>query len=260
MVYSAAEESTVLNRRGVVLALTFAALCLPLALQAGTIVVPGSDASTEGNTDNGFPFNISSNALASQRYQQVYASSAFGGGPILISGIDFRPDANVGHAFSTTLSSIRIDLSTTSAAVDALSLTFANNLGADNTTVFGTAPLSISSAFAGPAGGPMAFDIHIEFTTSFLYNPANGNLLLDVRNFGAGSTSQFDAENPGGVMSRISTFDSGGGSATADFADGLGLVTQFDVSQGVPEPSTGLLMGGALAGVFLIGRARRRAA
>jgi hypothetical protein len=247
-----------LNRQGVVLALTFA-LCSSVALQAGTLVVPGSDTATEGNTNNCFPFGISCVGSTSQRYQQVYASSEFGGRTILITGIDFRPDADTGRAFSTTLSSMSVDLSTTSAAVDALSLTFADNVGADNTSVFGTGPLSISSAFAGPLAGPKAFDIHIEFTTSFLYNPANGNLLLDVRNFGGGFTTQFDADSNGGATSRVyNLFDVG--SATASGRDSLGLVTQFDVGAGVPEPSTGLLISGALVGLFLIGRARSQSA
>jgi hypothetical protein len=52
-------------------------------------------------------------------------------------------------------------LSTTSANPNALSTTFANNIGADDTVVFGAGALALSSAFTGPAGGPKNFDIVI---------------------------------------------------------------------------------------------------
>jgi len=47
---------------------------------------------------------------------------------------------------------------------------FANNVGADDTIVYGGltgAPLSLSSSFTGPAGQPKAFDIFINPTTPF---------------------------------------------------------------------------------------------
>lgn len=92
----------------------------------------------------------------------MYACNAFSGGPILITAMVFRPDAGgSGAAFSTTLSNIEIDLSTTSANPNALSTTFANNIGADDTVVFGAGALALSSAFTGPAGGPKNFDIVI---------------------------------------------------------------------------------------------------
>jgi hypothetical protein len=246
-----------IRRRNVLLTVAVAGLCCLPALQAGTIVIPGADAGTEAASNNGFPFNIASFALSSQRYQQVYGASAFSG-PILITGMDFRPDVG-GAAFSSTLPSIQIDLSTTSAAVDALSTTFASNVGLDDVTVYAAGPLALSSAFTGPGGGPKAFDIHIAFTTPFAYNPLNGNLLLDVRNFGGGTTTQFDADSTlGDAISRVYTTGSGVGSTTADASSTDGLVTQFDFGAAVPEPSTALLSGVSLMGLLLIGRARAR--
>jgi hypothetical protein len=112
---------------------------------------------------------------------------------LLITGLAFRPDAFTGAAFSTTLSNVSIFLTTTTNAPDALSSTFANNEGADKTLVH-SGSLSLSSADTGPAGGPKAFDIVINLTTPFLYNPGSGNLLLEVQNFGGGTTTFFDAE------------------------------------------------------------------
>jgi hypothetical protein len=71
-----------------------------------TVVVPNSAATTEGDTNNSWPFDIG--AGGSQRYQQLYAASQFGGGG-LITQIVFRPDAIAGQAFTSTLSDIQID-------------------------------------------------------------------------------------------------------------------------------------------------------
>jgi hypothetical protein len=145
---------------------------------AESLVVPNAVASIEGNRNNAAPFHFAS------RYQQVFNAGEFSSlvGPVLITQILFRPDAIFGNAFSSTLPSIQISLSTTSAAADALSPVFASNIGADNAVVL-TGPLLLSSAFTGPANGPKDFDILIALQNPFVYDWAKGNLLLDVKNF-----------------------------------------------------------------------------
>src|ERR1043166_226186 len=115
------------------------------------------------------------------REQDVYASSYFTNGPILITEIRFRPYRMVG-AFSTVVSNLQISLSTTAARWDGLSSTYANNVGADATVVYSGAA-NISSASSGPTAGPKDFDISIQLQTPFVYNPAAGNLLFDIKNF-----------------------------------------------------------------------------
>jgi hypothetical protein len=213
--------------------------CAVLA-QAGTIVVPNSLSSAEGNSNNEWPFRDS------QRYQQVYAASQFGSGG-LITQIAFRPDVTFGNAFSMTIANIQIDLSTTSATPDGLSDTFASNVGADDIVVYAGA-FAVSTSFTGPASGPKAFDIIINLTTPFFYNPSLGNLLLDVRNFSGASllacppvfpscTSVLDAQATfGDSISRAFSVPGGGvGSPTLFNKDTWGLVTQFTV---VPEPGS----------------------
>src|SRR5437899_2488814 len=118
---------------------------------------------------------------------------------------------------------MQINMSTISAGPDGLSTTFATNVGANDTIVYARGTLALSSSFTG--AGPKDFDIHIIFTTPFLYNPAAGNLLLDVRNFGAGTTTQFDAQlTPGDSISRVYSL----GIAATGVADSDGLITQFD--------------------------------
>jgi hypothetical protein len=229
---------------------------------AQTVVVPNGNASVEGNSDNGFPFSIGTFGFSSQRYQQVYDQSQFGAlaGPEYITQILFRPDANFGAAFSATLPSIQIDLSTTSKAPDGLSATFADNVGGDDQVVFASGPLSLSSADTGPVAGPKDFDIVINLITPFLYNPVAGNLLMDVRNFGGGATTQFDAESaPGDSVSRVYTNDSNGISDAGGILDTNSLVTEFQFSPStsvVPEPNSLALL--AAGGLPLLGFLRRR--
>lgn len=222
-----------------------------------TVVAPNNAATIEGNRNNAYPFNISDFHLFSQRYQQVYAASQFGGLPVgggLITQIVFRPDAMFGSTFVSTLPDIQIDLSTTSAGDDGLSSTFANNVGADNTVVFARGPLTLSSAFIGPPRGPKDFDIIITLTTPFFYNPALGNLLLDVRNFGRGFTTAFDAVfQTGDGVSRVLSHNVNEMTGTRDSE---GLVTGFVI---VPEPSsaTVLLAGGGILLAWLGWRRRQ---
>jgi hypothetical protein len=121
------------------------------------------------------------------RLQSVYGAVHFPSDiGLLITELRFRPDRAAGFAFTTTVASIQVNLSTTTREPDDLSATFASNVGFDDTVVF-TGSLSLSSQFTGPVNGPKAFDMVIPLIAPFLYNPAAGNLLVEFRNF-SGST------------------------------------------------------------------------
>lgn len=193
--------------------------------QAGEVVVPTSLENVEGNQGNVFPFGLG----ISYRYQQVYAATEFDPSePLLITEIRFRPDFVSGGSFSTVLPDVQINMSTTGNAPDLLSSAFADNVGADDTIVFDGA-LPLSSNATGP--GPFDFDVVITLSTPFLYDPLEGDLLLDVRNFGGGGVVRpLDAHAVvNDPISRVTTNFIAGDvdSAFATLNDSWGLVTRF---------------------------------
>lgn len=212
---------------------------------ATSVVAPNALGAAEGDTNNCIPV---SGCLGTNRYQQVFASSQFGafGGPQAIIEIAFRLDGEVGPTFAHLFTNVSIGLSTTTAAPDGLSSTFANNRGADFTVVR-SGPLALAATRDGSAVGPQAFDIVIALTTPFVYDPGAGNLLLDWQNFGAENflggpdpSASVDASFVlGDSVSRLYGL---GADDVSGSADTLGLVAQFRT----PEPGSALLCGAAL--------------
>jgi len=225
-----------------------------------SIIVPNDLFNVEGNAAATVPFDI---GTGTARYQQVYDASQFapfgqfggiGPGGAWITMLSFRVDVNnsMAQGFDTTLPSIQINLSTTAKAPDALSPVFAQNVGADDTIVHAAGPLSIRAG--GPAG-PGAWDISIPLTRPFFYLPSSGNLLMDVRNFGGGTTTFFDDQLAlGDSISVVVSWSGVGGSV--DSATGTtgtsGLVTLFEVTP-VPEPAS---LSFAVLGICAVALAR----
>src|SRR5262249_29773037 len=136
-----------------------------------------------------------------------------------------------------------IRLSSTTHGPDALSTTFASNVGADVTEVFsGSLLISTAGNTAGPA--PPPFDIVIPLQHSFTFDSGPGkHLLLDViltvcPNLPSLSASMGHANFAvADSVSRVFSLAAGG--ATADT---LGLIPRFTMdAAGPPAPPTTLV-------------------
>ena len=222
------------------LAVAFLGILITVQVKAASTEVIAVPAAV-GNSFNGFPFSVGGGLQDSFRYQQVYGASAFApplsqGGLITALGFNVKS----GSFLATTLPDIQIDFSTTSKLVDGLSTTFAANVGADDKIVFARGPMGI---FPNGPGTPPGFNVVINLTTPFFYNPSAGNLLMDVRYYHeqtAGfAPGFFDAsDHSGDSVSRVYAFDVGDATGIADT---VGLITVFVVTP-VPEPTAGVLL------------------
>jgi hypothetical protein len=201
---------------------------------ASNTVVPNYDATHEGASSATYPFS-----QGSMRYQQVYAASQFPAAGT-IAEIAFRPDGPLGTGASSlspllpTGLTVKVMLSTTTMTPGTLSTTFADNLGCDNAVVYDSSvngPWKFSTSYAGPGGSGSgdynAFDIRMRLPVPFSYNPANGNLLLDVTiTATASGLPELDADNTqSAATSRVYATDAAATVATG--ADSKGLATQF---------------------------------
>ena len=232
------------------LCLAWAVSFSPFAAMAAdvSIIVPSV---ASGNGSSTGPFSYPGPV----RYQQVYDASAFSqiaaaGG--WITQVGFYGEETRPGGFGT-ITNLQINLSTTHKAPDGLSTIFANNVGQNDTMVFGPAGLSMASS-----PGDLTL---IKLSQQFFYNPNDGNLLLDVRNYSGmgffpGIFFELDAQSAiGDSVSSAISFDVN--SPTALGTGTSGLVTDFIVTP-VPEPSTLLLGALGTLSVLLHFQIRRR--
>lgn len=198
--------------------------------RAQVFVSPRNYVTAEGSGGlNSAPFN---NVC---RYQQIYAASEFAPltGPRLITQIAFRADTTQPSAFTRTFTNIQVNLSTTTRAINALNSTFASNVGSNDTVVF-SGSLSFTTANTIAFGTAKQFDMVINLTTPFLYDPNAGNLLLDIRNFSSGSVAYFDgASDSSGSRVRLNFLDGSTSGATGT-VQAFGICTRFTFQKIMP--------------------------
>jgi len=223
-----------------------------MSIFGGPLVVPNEWSTAQGDAGNLFPL-FSSKPM---RYQQVFDAPQFsrlnpGGG--LINRIAFRGHGP-GVPFTATVPQLQVNVSTTSKTPDGLSSTFAENVGSDDTQVF-SGPFQTAVTFTGD---PTNFEVVINFTTSFYYDPAKGNLLLDVRNTQGGTEIPPNDQELDGTsassdsVSRVYNYGDVTATATGqtgavDEKDSYGLITHFNAINAVSRKVHGT------AGTFDVG-------
>jgi hypothetical protein len=184
---------------------------LDFALNAA-MVAPQAFATTEAASH-------SSTLSQAIRMQEVYANSHFGSTPIYITSLAFRltnpsgAGTTVPGQSGTVASSVHtntvpgftalprtfpepvatpqaveslnvtIQLSTTAVNPDSMSTSFASNTGNDALTVF-SGELDVHAIGDAAPGSPNLFEIIVPVADDgFYYNPAAGNLLVDIRTY-----------------------------------------------------------------------------
>lgn len=218
---------------------------MPSDAMADSIVIPNNKEMVEG-IPSCTPFFTTRNV----RYQQVYDKKEIDEliEPMVIAGIAFRsssvnfwtPDGffQQGAFGPLTIPEIEIRLSTTQKAPYGLSPTFADNVGQDETIVYRQGPLTLSSAGTHASERIFQFDIVINFTTPFDYNPEEGNLLLEVRNFipHPYAVRFFDSFNSPEISARDARAGALSDGVTSALAsndeEGGGLITKFLLQPG----------------------------
>lgn len=210
----------------------FLATCAAAVAQSQTLVIPVGAATTEGNTSNLFPWGRGGNGL---RLQCVYDSANFTAqgvaGPITITQLSWRPDAGTPRTWlATNYQTTTIRLSTSPLDYGSASTTFANNVGADETTVY-SGPISWPAG-SSSAPGPAPFLVTVPLATPFVYDPTQGDLNVDidlpVQAF-SGTNLQFDASTVSPQASRVYV-STGYPSGPASFQNNHGMVLQVGYS------------------------------
>jgi hypothetical protein len=185
---------------GLVLALALAAW--DVALRGQEIVVPTALAEQDGNTQSTTPGDDNQSGI---RIQWMFDSSQFPAlaGPAYLTGFASRPDRTPGASGPKTIT-VRVSASTTTRSLAQMSTRFSENVGANSTLVFdGTLALS-SENLPGP-GNTRQFDYAYPFTTPFLYDPAAGNLVVELQIVHAtGPSIRFDAVTGSPVVRNLS--------------------------------------------------------
>ena len=212
-------------------------------------VVASSITIGEYDIDNCFPYSCfvahTHATVNLTEWQQHFSASAFGfSGPVFIDAFSlFRASDGVSDS-----GSFDVFLSYAANPLGSDSTDLASNVGAHN-TLFAT----ISTGPTVPA------ILTVTGNSPFLYDPLNGDLIIDVvtlgfTSIGQGQNGYFKADFTGSDTQRNFSQLFGGNTA-----NGLGgLVTEFSYTEdasSVPEPSSLLLLTSGL--LALVGAAKR---
>ena len=196
-------------------------LAIWTSLSAGqqiSVIVPNYAATDEGDAAGPDDF-----AFTPFRVQFLYPASEFSAlpaNPPPLVGFYLRPDGDVTDSRELEYDDLEVRLSTTEANPSTLDIFFDDNIGPDETLVFDG---SLALATAASGGVPRDFDYFYPFTQPFAYDPANGNLLMDVISFGGQTVAQIEDQDSG----ILGVYAGDPGAIEGDQLLPAGLVVQF---------------------------------
>jgi len=217
---------------------------LALAVGAALSMSASASALVIGQYDAGncYPFmcnDSGSNVGQSFHYQQIYDGALFGGASVFDT-ITFFSDGGAGTVLNGTYA---ISFSSTSSAVGSSYL-----VAGTNTAAF----------YTGNLGGAVGASFSVT-GTQYAFNPANGNLLMDIfvtnqDNVSNGSGNSYNQADYTGIQTTRAV-----DAVAGIYSGGGGLVTEFNAtpSGAVPEPASWALM---IIGFGMVGGALRRRA
>jgi hypothetical protein len=231
--------------RALVITFGFAAAFLAVGPAKADVTV-GVNNPSNGNC---YPFLCNDSGQSSGpsiEYQQVYNSSAFPG-TITVNGLTFYENTVFGGTGKVLGGTYAFSWGYTSLAAGSLGSLLASNFDLGPASGLGAVVIAPGAVSANPS---FSFDV-----TPFTYNPALGNLLLEVDvtdqelipNYSGNSYNEIDQS---GATSRAYSFD---GNASG-VADATGLVTTFSET---PEPSYFALLGGGISALIASRRLRK---
>jgi hypothetical protein len=213
------------------------------------IVSPGAYEDIEGEG------SVGENCCTPFRYQQVFPSADFaalGNQPHWLVGFTFRPDQSLTSPRTVLYPDNEVRLATMPVGPPNLSLRFDDNLGSDFMHFY-RGPVILVTNLDGPGPGPREF-YNAEFpagVTPYLYDPSQGNLLLDVIGR-QGASPSHRADQVPGIQTTLAD------SPFATHGDRIpAAIFQFTFVP-VPEP-TGLALTSLLAAIVVAAPKRRRA-
>jgi hypothetical protein len=216
------------------------------AYQHWFIEVPNGMMDIDGNDGSRLPFltqNSESAYYGPVHFQQVYAASQFSQIPTngaYLTHITFRQNCASGG--SRRVFNLAVRLSTTSKTPDHLSAIFAENIGADESMVYGPTNY-IPPGGVGPCPSVDTFlhGQYIGLTTPFYYEPKKGNLLMDIQHGGTSwdtfyTNYKLDAHSiDNDSISCIAAYSLQ--ATNAEITSTMGLITAFSF---YPTPALGI--------------------
>lgn len=226
------------------LSVTSSSLCL-----ADAVVSPRHLENLEGaNESRDWP--------PASRGMSIYDSSLFetgAAGPVRITSLNLRPDGRhpVGARFG--FDNLKLLFAVTPRGASALSTEFGSNLASASqgpATVFDDQWIVEVVNPDPPGDDTRPFDFKIPLSAPFVFDPADGNLLVDWI-FGSPLPDQASFDRDEASADQSSRWASGANPTTA--GGRFSVVTQFEF-EGVPEPSAIIL---SAAGVCCLAASRR---